>query len=232
MLTYETWDDDIPITLSKELKDYMDVLKWSFKEYGGKILYACSLGAEGMVLLDLISKINPSAKVIFLDTNLHFKETYDLAKTIKERYPRLQFDFVKPKLSLSEQSETYGDELWKQNPNLCCKLRKIIPLEEELLLVDAWISGLRREQSPTRQNVEYINKDERFKKIKICPLIHWTWEDVWTYIRLNNLPYNVLHEQNYPSIGCSKCTSPASDGNSRSGRWANTKKTECGLHQT
>ena len=138
---------------------------------------------------------------------------------------------IKPKLSLLEQSEQYGEQLWKTNPNLCCHLRKIAPLEDVLKDYDAWISGLRREQSPTRKNTEYINKDNRFKMIKICPLIHWTWDDVMSYLQINNLPYNPLHDQGYPSIGCAPCTFPVmSSKDLRSGRWAGQNKTECGLH--
>jgi phosphoadenosine phosphosulfate reductase len=230
-LTYESWDY-VPKDFTKDLQDYMDVLKWSFNEYGDQILYACSFGAEGVVLLDLISKIKPNARIVFLDTQLHFKETYDLITNVRSRYPDLKIDVVKPKLSLEKQSSQFGEELWKHNPNLCCHLRKIIPLEEQLSSVHAWISGLRREQSPTRKTIEYINKDERFKKVKICPLINWTWEDVWSYIGLNNLSYNVLHDHQYPSIGCENCTLPSTDGNTRSGRWAGRNKIECGLHQS
>ncbi|PLT28841.1 phosphoadenylyl-sulfate reductase [Peribacillus deserti] len=229
MITYETWADGA----SRELegKDYFDVLKWAYNQYGDEIVYACSFGAEGIVLIDLISKVNKNARVIFLDTELHFQETYDLIDKMKAKYPLLTIDLVKPKLSLEQQEERHGKELWKHNSNQCCHMRKIEPLAEQLSGMKAWISGLRREQSLTRKHVEYINKDEKFKLIKICPLIHWTWDDVWTYIKLNQLPYNELHDQNYPSIGCRMCTVPVTDGsNSRGGRWMNSEKTECGLH--
>lgn len=132
---------------------------------------------------------------------------------------------------MEEQAKKYGPELWKTEPDLCCFLRKIRPLEEVLYGVPAWISGLRREQSPSRKNTDFVNKDERFKSIKICPLIYWTWEDVWSYIRQNELPYNILHDQGYPSIGCEPCTLPVTDpNNQRAGRWAGFNKIECGLH--
>ncbi|PLR82411.1 phosphoadenylyl-sulfate reductase [Bacillus canaveralius] len=232
-LTYETWNEANLQQILGQLRDSMDVLKWATRQYGSSIVYACSFGAEGMVLLDLLSKVNKEAKVIFLDTDLHFKETYELADKIRNRYKDFSIEFVKPSLTIQEQADQYGDELWKRNPNLCCQLRKIEPLASELSKVDAWISGLRREQSLTRRNIQFINKDDKFKSIKICPLIHWTWNDIWEYIQLNQLPYNPLHDQHYPSIGCAPCTvSVEGPADSRAGRWATSEKTECGLHKS
>ncbi|MDR6997617.1 phosphoadenylyl-sulfate reductase [Neobacillus niacini] len=232
-LTYENWNNHKLEVFLETQPDYFDVLKWAYQEYGNKIVYACSFGAEGIVLIDLIHKINKKAKVIFLDTGLHFPETYELIERIKNRYPTLDIEMVKPQLSLEEQAKDYGDELWSHNPNLCCHIRKVLPLKEALKGVPAWISGLRQDQSPTRSHTQYINKDEKFNNIKICPLIHWKWEDVLTYIRLNNLPFNPLHDQGYPSIGCFPCTQPVTgSSDSRFGRWTGTSKTECGLHQT
>jgi phosphoadenosine phosphosulfate reductase len=232
LLTYKNWDEVRVGTLLKNHRDFLDILKWAYKNYEEKIVYSCSFGAEGIVLIDLIHKVNQNAKIIFLDTGLHFPETYELIEKVKNRFPSLQINLIKPKISLDEQTKWYGDELWKTNPNLCCHLRKVAPLKEALQDVDAWISGLRRDQSPTRKNTQYINRDEKFQKIKICPLIHWSWEDIMTYIHLNNLPYNPLHDKGYPSIGCAPCTNPVSDsGDSRAGRWAGQSKTECGLHE-
>ncbi|MCM3729938.1 phosphoadenylyl-sulfate reductase [Neobacillus cucumis] len=212
--------------------DFLDVLKWAYQEYKDDIVYSCSFGAEGIVLIDLIYKVNKQARIIFLDTGLHFPETYELIEKVKERYPLLEIIMLKPKASLEDQAKWYGDELWKHNPNLCCHMRKVVPLKEALSNVSAWISGLRRDQSLTRRNTQYINKDEKFHKVKICPLIHWTWEDIMTYITLNNLPYNPLHDQGYPSIGCAPCTHPVTNTKDfRAGRWAGKTKTECGLHE-
>ncbi|PLR96829.1 phosphoadenylyl-sulfate reductase [Bacillus sp. T33-2] len=232
ILTYDTWSDQLLEKLGQELKDYTDILRWTYREYGDKVLYACSFGAEAIVMLDLISKVADHPKIVFLDTGLHFKETYELIEKIRTKYPGLDLELVQPSLSLESQSTKYGAELWKSDPNLCCYLRKIKPLEEKLSTVHAWISGLRRDQSPTRKNTQFINRDERFKKIKICPLIHWTREDIWSYIRLNNLPYNELHDKSYPSIGCEKCTVPVTGSeDQRAGRWVQFNKTECGLHR-
>lgn len=230
LITYENWDDENIIF--KNQPDTLDVLKWAYNAYKSEIVYACSFGAEGIVLIDLIHKVNKKAKIIFLDTGLHFPETNELIDKVKKKYPSLTIERVRPKTSLEEQSKWYGDDLWKHNPNLCCHMRKVAPLQEALSGVKAWISGLRREQSPSRKNTQYINKDIKFRKVKICPLIHWTWEDIMNYIELNNLPYNPLHDQGYPSIGCAPCTQPINDENDqRSGRWAGLSKIECGLHQ-
>lgn len=231
VLTYDTWNEDDARKAMESFSGEMDVLKWAYRTYDN-IVYACSFGAEGIVLIDLISKIKKDANIVFLDTGLHFQETYDLIKTIEERYPSLSIRFLKPDLTLKEQEDRYGRKLWKHQPDLCCNLRKIEPLRKHLSGMDAWITGLRREQSETRKHVRYINKDEKFKLIKICPLIDWTWDDVWNYIKLNTLTYHKLHSKHYPSIGCEVCTLPVTEGGDlRAGRWAHRDKTECGLHQ-
>lgn len=230
-LLFENWNEQQVETILKKQRDYVDILKWAYKEYDKNIVYACSFGAEGIVLIDLISKIKKDARVVFLDTGLHFKETYELIETVKERYSTLKINLIEPKISLAEQTKWYGEELWKDNPNLCCHMRKIVPLTEVLDGAKAWISGLRREQSPQRSKTQFINKDEKFKKIKICPLIHWTWDEILMYIDLHKLPINPLHYQGYPSIGCAPCTARVTgDADFRAGRWAGFKKTECGLH--
>jgi phosphoadenosine phosphosulfate reductase len=234
LLTYHTWEQEKPLfSYDNETKGALDVLKWAFDHYKEDIVYACSFGVEGIVLIDLISKVKPNAKIVFLDTCLHFQETYETIEKVKEKYPELRIIMKSPAVSLEEQAAQFGDELWKHDPNKCCSLRKIIPLREALNGVSAWISGLRKEQSPTRRHVEYLNKDEKFQSIKICPLIHWTWQDIWRYVHQHQLPYNPLHDMGYPSIGCEPCTSPAYDlNNIRSGRWAGHGKIECGLHES
>ncbi|MFC4402631.1 phosphoadenylyl-sulfate reductase [Gracilibacillus xinjiangensis] len=237
LITYEHyreshWNGFTP-DAEDQTKGAQDIIDYAYGSYGDSLVYACSFGAESMVLIDLISKVKPDAKLVFLDTDLHFQETYDLIDQVKEKYPQLQIEMKRPELTLEEQSEQHGSALWKRNPDQCCYIRKIKPLEEVLNGATAWISGLRREQSPSRANTEFFNKDNRFKSVKVCPLIYWTHDDVWDYIRSNNLPYNPLHDQNYPSIGCIPCTKPVEQGgDERSGRWTNFNKTECGLHTT
>lgn len=232
-VTYDNWQQiSSTFPYDNETKGALSVLQWAYSTYSEtEIVYASSFGAEAMVLIDLIQQIRPDARVVFLDTSLHFLETYEVIDKIESRFPLLRIERKHPALTLEEQAAQFGSALWKRNPNKCCELRKVIPLRETLTTKQAWISGLRREQSPTRANTEFINKDEKFKNIKICPLIHWTWDDVWSYIRNRDLPYNQLHDEKYPSIGCFPCTRPVlEDGNSRAGRWAGMSKTECGLH--
>lgn len=233
LLTYERFENEpIPhFSDEDETKGALEVLQWAYAHYGEKLVYACSFGIEGIILIDLIAKVNDSAKIVFLDTDLHFKETYELIDKVKSRYPSLQIELKKPSLTLAQQAKQYGDELWKTNPNKCCEIRKVLPLNEVISTATAWISGLRQEQSETRKHTQYLNQDHKFKSIKVCPLIHWTWKDVWRYQNKNKLHYNVLHDQGYPSIGCKPCTAPAINADDlRSGRWTGQGKTECGLH--
>jgi phosphoadenosine phosphosulfate reductase len=233
MITYDTWENQsLSLQDDDETKGALSVLRWAYEHYKDEVVYACSFGIEGIVLIDLISQVKPDAKIVFLDTDLHFKETYETIEKIKQRFPRLQIVMQKPKLNLQEQEQEHGPELWKRDPNACCNIRKIQPLTEALAQGKAWISGLRREQSPTRQHVQFLNQDHKFHSVKICPLIHWTWKEVWRYVYKRDLPYNILHDQGYPSIGCEVCTRAVDgEGDSRAGRWAGTSKTECGLHQ-
>lgn len=232
-VTYKNWrqiSDTFPI--DDVTKGARAVLAWAYHQYPeDKIVYASSFGAEAIVLIDLIQQVKPDAHIVFLDTGLHFPETYDVIDKIEARFTSLKIERKQPALSLDEQRAEYGSALWKRDPNQCCQIRKVIPLRETLTTREAWISGLRRDQSPTRKDTQFLNKDEKFGNIKICPLIHWTWDEVWSYIREKELPYNLLHDQDYPSIGCFPCTQPAgTNGDSRAGRWAGSGKTECGLH--
>ncbi|MCQ6276256.1 phosphoadenylyl-sulfate reductase [Bacillus sp. V3B] len=234
LLTYENFDESSLIEFSHEdeTKGALEALKWSYSHYGEQLVYACSFGIEGIVLIDLIFKVNEKAKIVFLDTDLHFSETYELIDKVKARYPSLQIELKKPSLTLEEQAKQYGEELWKSNPNQCCEIRKILPLNEVLSGATAWLSGLRRDQSESRKNTKFINKDNRFKSVKICPLIHWSWKDIWRYAHKQQLDYNTLHDNGFPSIGCKPCTKPAINVDDlRSGRWTGTTKVECGLHE-
>lgn len=232
MLTHNMWDRPQPeISIDDATKGAFDVLKWAHQQYGEKLVYACSFGVEGVVLIDLISKINKEMKIVFLDTEFHFNETYELIDRVKKKYPDLRIVMQKPELTPEEQAETYGEDLWRRFPDQCCNIRKVAPLKKALNGAEAWISGLRREQSPTRQNTAFLNEDDKFGLLKVCPLIHWTWEDVWNYVKEHDLPYNELHDRGYPSIGCEYCTLPTRNANDlRAGRWADLEKTECGLH--
>lgn len=213
-----------------ELQPPEAVLKWALNEYK-KIAFACSFGAEDVVLVDMIFRLKPGTMVFYLDTELFFKETYDVRDRLLQKYAGMNFVCYKPTISLAEQETKYGGQLWRSNPDLCCQLRKIEPLKRALSGLEAWITGIRREQAPTRANAQPVEFDKKFNLIKINPLVRWTYKDVRRYIRENDVPYNVLHDRGYPSIGCEPCTSPISEGeDARSGRWRGFEKKECGLH--
>jgi phosphoadenosine phosphosulfate reductase len=215
------FEDDSPQSL----------LHWGAETYGEGIVLACSFGAEDVVLLDMLLNINPHAPVFYLDTDKHFQETYDTRDRLEERY-NISFIQVKAQLTLQEQAEKHGEKLWESQPDLCCEVRKVKPLTRILGKYEAWITGIRREQSFTRATVKKVEWDQKFQMIKLNPLASWSYEEVWGYIREHGLPYNPLHDQNYPSIGCSVCTQPVQPGEDpRAGRWSAHQKTECGLHK-
>lgn len=208
-----------------------ELLHWGTQKYMDAITLACSFGLEDLVLLDMLIKINPKVQGFYLDTDKHFQETYDTRDRLEGKY-NISFIQVKPKLSLEEQATKHGDHLWLRQPDLCCNIRKVQPLIDVLKPYKAWITGIRREQSLTRAQAQKIEWDTKFQMVKLNPLASWTIEEVWNYIKSNDIPYNPLHDQNYPSIGCTVCTKPVMPGEDpRSGRWDGHQKTECGLHK-
>lgn len=219
---------------SFESKQPQEVLAAAIERYAPKIILACSFGAEDVVLVDMVHRINPSIPLFYLDTDFLFPETHRTRERVMERYSlkSAQLLQVKSLLTPETQARQYGDALWERDPDRCCELRKVEPLVRVLKGYDAWITGIRREQSPTRASAKLIEWDVTFQLVKVNPLARWSWSDVWTYIKVYEVPYNELHDQNYPSIGCTHCTSPVMPGEDpRAGRWKNQTKTECGLHK-
>jgi phosphoadenosine phosphosulfate reductase len=219
---------------SCETKSPQEVLAEAIQRYAPKIVLACSFGAEDVVLVDMIHRLDPSVPLFYLDTEFLFPETYAVRDRVIERY-RLapaQVLRVTSLLTPERQAEEYGEALWARDPDRCCQLRKVEPLARVLKGFDAWITGIRRDQAPTRAGAKLIEWDQKFALVKVNPLAKWTWADVWTYIRLYEVPYNELHDRDYPSIGCTYCTAPVRPGEDpRSGRWRGIGKTECGLHK-
>jgi len=206
------------------------LLEYAVKTFPN-IVFACSFGAEDVVLVDMLQKVSPKTDIFYLDTDFHFAETYETRDRIAAHYG-INFIQVKSHLTPEEQAEQYGPELWKRDPNACCNLRKVEPLTRILGKYDAWITGIRRDQAPTRANAKKVEYDTKFGLVKFNPLASWTSEDVWNYIRKHNVNYNPLHDRNYPSIGCEHCTRPVKPGEDpRAGRWSGFDKTECGLHK-
>jgi phosphoadenosine phosphosulfate reductase len=210
------------------------VVEYALRRYVPRIVLACSFGAEDVALLDMVHRIDPAAPLFYLDTDFLFPETMEVRDRLIARYglkPE-QLIQVKSLLTPEQQASQYGEALWTRDPDRCCELRKIDPLTRILGTYRAWITGIRRDQAPTRANAGLIEWDRKFHLIKVNPLARWRSEDVWTYIRLHEIPYNMLHDRNYPSIGCTHCTAPVLPGEDpRSGRWKNSGKTECGLHK-
>jgi phosphoadenosine phosphosulfate reductase len=216
--------------LEFDRKEAQEVLQWALQEYHDNIALSCSFGAEDVVLVDMIARIRPGSRVFTLDTGLLFPETHEVIKRIQERYP-ITLEIYTSDITIEEMEKRYGKELYHTNPDLCCQLRKIQPLQKALAGLKAWITGLRRDQAPTRAHTKKVEIDPKFGLIKVNPLADWHWEQVWTYIRENKVPYNTLHDQNYPSIGCAPCTRPVRPGEDpRAGRWPGKGKIECGLH--
>jgi phosphoadenosine phosphosulfate reductase len=190
-----------------------------------QVALACSFQKEEAVLLELMLELEPKARVFALDTHVLFPETYDVWRAVEKRYGIQVEVYEGP--SLGRQAAVHGDALWERRPDLCCSIRKVEPLGRALAGLDGWIAGVRRDQSPTRADTPKIGWDERHELWKANPLADWTDDDVWSFVREHELPYNRLHDSGYASIGCTHCTRP---GTGRDGRWSGLEKTECGLH--
>jgi phosphoadenosine phosphosulfate reductase len=220
-----------------ENKTAEEVLIWADSTFGKRIALASSFGLEDVVLIDMWVKINPKAKIFTLDTGRLPQATYNVIEEIRQRYKvNIEFYFPDTK-KVEEMLNKYGPNLFYNSVELrklCCNIRKIEPLNQALKDLDAWICGLRREQSVTRTEVRKVEIDSAHNNIvKINPLADWTEDMIWDYIRKNNVPYNALHDKNYPSIGCAPCTRAVKPGEDiRAGRWwwEKPESKECGLH--
>lgn len=207
-----------------------EILRWAATEYGQSLAIVTSFQPTGIVTLHMLNELNIRPNVLTLDTGLLFPETYAL---IDEVEARLDINLIRitPELTVDQQAVQYGDKLWERNPDQCCNMRKTLPLENALRPYDAWITGLRRDQSANRAKTPVISWDKRHEMVKLAPFADWTEDMIWTYIHAHELPYNTLHNQGYPSIGCLTCTRAVSESEDvRSGRWSNHEKTECGIH--
>ena len=201
------------------------VVEYVLGEFAGRVALACSFQKEESVLLDMVFELEPDARVFALDTHYLFPETYELWREVERRYETTIEVFEGP--SPDELAATHGENVWETNPDLYLAVAKIGPLVRALGDLDAWITGVRRDQSPTRANAPKLGWDDQHELWKANPLADWSDEDCWAYIRERGLPYNALHDQGYASIGDTHSTQP---GEGREGRWAGTDKVECGIH--
>jgi phosphoadenylyl-sulfate reductase (thioredoxin) len=207
-----------------------DVLRWAAGAFAPKVTFATGFGMEGCVIIDLIARLSLPIDVFTLDTGLLFPDTYDLWKRLEQRYG-LAIRGIVPARTVEEQAAVEGPALWSIDPDRCCELRKTAPLRATLSSFDAWISAIRRDQTPDRGDAPVVGWDGRFGLVKVNPLVRWTLEDVQAHVKRYDVPYNPLHDQGYPSIGCWPCTSPVAEGEDpRAGRWRGREKVECGLH--
>jgi len=214
-----------------EGRDTLELLEWVFKNFE-KIAFTSSFSADDIVVIHLIQQIKKDAKIIFIDTDYHFPETYDLVEKLRNEW-ELNLEIIKPEITIAEQEKIYGKNLYEINPDKCCEIRKVEPFKRALNDLNVWITGLRRDQSPTRANIKKLelHKLPSGKEIlKVNPIANWTRTDIWKYIINNNLPYNPLYDKGYLSIGCKPCTAIVQGEDERAGRWQGKNKLECGLH--
>jgi phosphoadenosine phosphosulfate reductase len=206
-----------------------DVLQWAYGEYGRKLVLTCSWQKQSSVLVHMVSELGIDADVVELDTHLFFRESYETRERLVERYG---LKLIRPDIiTVAEQHRREGANLWERDPDRCCHIRKVEPLIAALEPYDAWVSGIRRDQSPSRAGTPKMQWSERYGVWKVHPLADWDEKRVWAYIAINDIPSNPLHEAGYRSIGCMPCTRPIrEDEEERAGRWAGSDKLECGIH--
>ena len=199
-----------------------DLLRWAHDEFGKKLCLTCSWQRQSSALVHMVSELGLDVDVVELDTLVLFPETYETRDRLVERYG-LELKSFRP--------IDPPDRLWERDVDRCCHIRKVEPLERALGGYDAWITGIRREQSSTRANAQKVEWSERYGVWKIQPLVDWSSKRVDAYLHVNEIPYNPLHDRGYPSIGCVPCTRPVRAGeDQRAGRWAGSEKLECGIH--
>jgi phosphoadenosine phosphosulfate reductase len=202
-----------------------EILRFCLDSFPGRVSLACSFQKEEAVLLDMLLGIDPKARVFAIDTHHLFPETHQLWREVEQRYDMKIEVFEGPRTE--ELAATHGERLWETKPDLYLAIAKVEPLNRALMDLDCWITGIRRDQAPTRANAPKLVWDDAHELWKANPLADWSDDDCWTYIRERGLPYNSLHDRGYASIGDTHSTLP---GAGREGRWAGTERTECGLH--
>ncbi|WP_020470776.1 phosphoadenylyl-sulfate reductase [Zavarzinella formosa] len=224
-------DEEIA-AINQELdgKTPQEILADAVRRFHPKLMMATAFGAEGCCLMHMLADIEKNVRIINLDTGYQFKETLELREHILQKYG-IAVEMVKPDTTVEEYEKLHGGPLYISRPDQCCLDRKIIPLKRSVKGYAAWISAIRGDQTEHRKAAGVVQWDAKFNVVKYNPLLRWNKKDVWKFIMNNDVPYNPLHDHGYPSIGCQPCTAPVEDGaDERSGRWAGSKKKECGLH--
>ncbi len=216
-----------------QLATPQEVLAFAVRHYHPRLLMATAFGAEGCALIDMLSKIEPGVKLINLETGYQFPETLQLRERILAKYG-MAVEFIRPESAVEAYEAEHGGPLYTHRPDQCCYDRKVKPLARAMARLDplAWVSAIRADQTANRATTAgVVQWDPKFNVVKFNPLLRWTKKEVWGYIVKHDVPYNPLHDQNYPSIGCWPCTRAVAPGeDDRAGRWAGKVKKECGLH--
>ncbi len=209
-----------------------DVLRWAVERFHPRLLMATAFGAEGCCIIHMLAGIDPTVRTINIDTGYQFPETLELRERILYRYG-VAVEYVRADQSVAEYEKEHGGPLYELRPDDCCRDRKILPLQRAVKEIDplAWISAIRKDQTSDRGKAAVVQWDAKFNLVKVNPLLNWTKKDVWAFVMKHDVPYNPLHDRDYPSIGCFPCTRPVAAGeDDRAGRWAGKVKKECGLH--
>ncbi len=207
-----------------------EIIRWAVERFQPKLTMATAFGPEGCVIMHLLSEIDRSVHVFNLDTGYQFQETLDLRDRIAQRYG-IEVELKRPDTTVEEYEQQHGGPLYNRDPNRCCFDRKVSVLRQAAVGWDAWMTAIRRDQSPDRAQAAIVGWDKKFGLVKVNPLANWTKKDVWRVITSEDVPYNPLHDAGYPSIGCWPCTRAVQgDDDERAGRWQGFAKTECGLH--
>ena len=212
------------------------IVAWMLERFADRrLVMTTSFGMEGCALIDMVARHEQPVSVIYLDTMFFFPETYALRDRMVERYPHLRFINRGTTLTPHEQAKRHGPELWRRDPDACCRIRRVEPMRQALEGVDVWVTGLTRSQSASRAALRAVDWDWQYQVLKVSPLAGWERAKVWEYVLQYDVPYNELHERGYPTIGCTHCTAAvkgaALGDYSRAGRWSGTQKSECGLHK-
>lgn len=206
------------------------ILRWAVQRFHPRLTMGTAFGAEGCCLIHMLAEIEPKVRIFNLETGYQFAETLHLRERIRQRYG-IEVEYIRPDLSVEEYEAEHGGPMYIHRPDQCCHDRKMVPVRRAVVGYEAWISAIRRDQTADRGKAAVVQWDRKFGLAKINPLLGWTKTDVWNFVLKNDVPYNPLHDEGYPSIGCWPCTAPVANGqDERAGRWAGSKKKECGLH--
>lgn len=206
------------------------VLRWAVATFFPRLTMATAFGVEGCCLIHMLAEIEPRVRIFNLETGYQFAETLALREQIRQRYG-IAVEYIRPETTVAEYEARNNGPLYVHNPDQCCRDRKMKPLQRAVEGYQAWISAIRKDQTEDRSRAGVVHWDAKFNLVKINPLLNWTKKDIWSFALDHDVPYNPLHDEGYPSIGCWPCTQPVANGqDDRAGRWAGTRKKECGLH--